>query len=425
MNRVAFTAFLTILALATPALQAAMPNENTIFSPTVKTVLLFKAGFELSAPVYTLNSEEGLVLSFDDLSPDLKRYQYTIVHCQADWTLTNGLLLMEYIDGREEEEVEKFEYSFNTTVPYIHYSTPIPGKSLKPKISGNYLVKVYLDDPDKPVFIWRFMVVEASPVSVDVTIDQAEKMESRYSKQQVNLKINTEGLSLSTPSREIMPVVIQNDCWDNALYIQRPKAIRGTTLDYSWDDNNVFNGGNEFRSFDVKSLQYQSARVRKIEYDTLWQVYLIDDASRATKNYVSDPDINGRRLIKNEENTQNSDIEADYVRVHFFLLPSMAWPGTTVYLFGALSNWQLSDYNKMRYNPFTKKYEITLFLKQGYYDYMYLMPDAGTGYGNPEYIEGNHWETENQYMVLVYLRELAGYYDRLIGISEVNTRSQQ
>ena len=402
-----------------------MPNENTILSPTIKTVLLFKTGFELSAPVYKLNSDESLVLSFDDLSPDLKRYQYTIVHCQADWTVTEGLLVMEYIDGREEEEIEKFEYSFNTTVPYIHYSTPIPGKYLKPKISGNYLVKVYIDDPEKPVLIWRFMAVESSPVSIEVTIDQAERMEDRYSKQQVNLKVNTEGMSLSTPSKEIMPVVIQNDCWDDALYITRPKAIRGTVLDYTYDDNNVFNGGNEFRSFDLKSLQYQSVRVRKIEYDTAWQVYLVDDASRATKNYVSDPDINGRRLIKNEENTQNSDIEADYVKVHFYLLPSMSWPGTTVYLFGALTNWQLSDASKMKYNPFTKKYELTLYLKQGYYDYMYLMPDAGSAFGNPSYIEGNHWETENQYMVLIYLKELSGYYDRLVGVSEVNTRSQQ
>jgi len=36
------------------------------------------------------------------------------------------------------------------------------------------------------------------------------------------------------------------------------------------------------------------------------------------------------------------------------------------------------------------------------------------------YIEGNHWQTENNYTILVYLRDATAVYDQLIGFKTIN-----
>jgi hypothetical protein len=297
-----------------------LPNENRVYGNKIKTVLLYKEGFEMSAPVMNLNSGEHLRLSFDELDPDLKRFRYTIRHCEADWTTSSELVVSDYIDGFQDDAINDFAYSYNTTANYIHYSLVFPTSNLRPKISGNYIIIVFQDDPDNVVLTWRFMAVENSALSVTANARQANNVSDRFTRQQVDFTIEYNGMTINDPTREIKIVITQNDRWDNAVRGLTPRFVRGTSLDYTDEPQSLFNGGNEFRSFDIKSLLYQSERIRKIDYDKSgYNVYLLDDQRRTFKNYVTDKEINGRKLIKNEEHAQNSDIEADYAYVHFFL----------------------------------------------------------------------------------------------------------
>jgi hypothetical protein len=405
--------------------QEGFPNENRVYTSSIHTVLLYKEGFEMSAPVIRLNSSERLVLSFDDLREEQQEYHITIRHCRADWTTTPDMLQSEYIWGTQDEEIVQTDNSFNTTVPYIHYSIVFPTANMRPKISGNYLLIVYSTDPDKPDITWRFMVAEPSTVAVDAEITQSDRMEERFSHQQINFKVDMAGFPLSDPKREVEVVVLQNDRWDNALYAGNPRFVKGNELDYSYDEKNSFPGGNEFRGFDLKSLRTQSMRVRRIDWDgTNWQVWLLDDVNRAAKNYVTDPDINGRRLIKNDDNAVRSEIESDYAWVHFAFPFTPPAPDMKLYLFGALTNMAMGPGNEMVFNPVTKKYELDLFLKQGFYNYIYVTKQSGQTAGDAALTEGNHWETENQYMILVYLHELGGLYDRLVAVQDVNSRDR-
>jgi hypothetical protein len=108
------------LAICANTSYADIPNVNRIYTPTINTVLLHQPGDEFTPPVISLNPGDGLVLSFDDLDDQLRRYRYTIRHCTFDWKTTEGLFVSEYIDGISEVEILKFAYSFNTTTPYIH-----------------------------------------------------------------------------------------------------------------------------------------------------------------------------------------------------------------------------------------------------------------------------------------------------------------
>jgi hypothetical protein len=398
------------------------PNENRIYDPKIHTVLLHKDGFEMAMPLFMLNSGEKLQLSFDDLDVSLKTYRFTIRHCTADWETTTDMMITDYIDGMQEEIIDDFDYSYNTTVEYIHYTAQFPSFNMSPRISGNYLLIVYVDDPEAPLITRRFMVVEPSPVSVSAGIIRSDSPLEGYSHQQVDFTVNMPGFVWSNPTREIKIVIMQNERWDNAIFNPEPRFIRGTELDFTFSPKLSFNGGNEFRALDIKSLRYQTENIRLIDWDGEYHVYLLDDMSRARKPYVLIHDLNGRKLIENDEYAEYSSVEADYAWVHFSIPSSSMIPGGKFYLLGALADYRLAPPNEMVYDPASKRYACSLFLKQGYYDYLYAFKPNGSTVGDVAFFEGNHWETENQYTIFIYWHPLSGLYDQLVAVHNFNSK---
>ena len=131
-------------------------------------------------------------------------------------------------------------------------------------------------------------------------------------------------------------------------------------------------------------------------------------------------DLNGNRSIESE-NSNNHSTESDYVWVHFTLPYDFPLVNGNLYLMGALTDWQFTEDAKMTYNFEKKVYEGTLYLKQGYYNYMYVFLEDGQKAGDATLIEGNHFETENDYSVYVYHRQEGSKYDELIGIQHFNS----
>jgi hypothetical protein len=399
-----------------------LPNVNKVYLPGIKTVLLFKNGFEMSVPVMNITNGEKLKLSFDDLNQDLKRFRFTVRHCESDWSTSSELRPSDYIDGFLDDAIDDFGYSYNTTTNFTHYSLVFPTSNLKLKLSGNYIIEVFLDDPENVVLTWRFMVTESTALTIAGSAHQANDISHRYTHQQVDFTLEYNGMIINNPTRELKIVVSQNDRWDNAVRGINPRFVSGSSLDYTELPQCVFNGSNEYRAFDIKSLLYQTERIKKIDYENKqYHVYLLDDQKRPFKNYVTDKQINGRKLIKNEVNTKNSDIEADYAYVHFFLPYDAPVPNSQIYILGAVTDWQLNDSSRMDYNLQRKGYEKTLFVKQGYYNYLYIVKDLKSGRADETSIEGNHFETENMYTIWVYYRPAGAQYDRLIAVQDFNS----
>ena len=261
--------------LSSACFAVGIPTGNHCYDPSIKTIRVFKEGLELSPPIIQLKSTERLQISFDDLDPEIKRYKLTIMHCTSNWQTFSELPVSDYIDGYYEENIEQFEYSYNTDVKYIHFKTTFPTDNMRPKISGNYLLVVYEEDPSQMAFTARFMIVETTPVTALGKIVQSSVIENHDTRQQIDFVVRLNGFQVSDVGREIRVVLQQNGRWDNTLLISKPRFARSDELDYRYDESISFNGGNQFRSFDTKSLIYQSERIAKISYDTTNQVFFI------------------------------------------------------------------------------------------------------------------------------------------------------
>jgi hypothetical protein len=176
----------------------------------------------------------------------------------------------------------------------------------------------------------------------------------------------------------------------------------------------IFDAGNEYRRFEIIDMYDYTQNVDRISFqDPYYHATLFTDNPHITYRY--DHDNNGRYLIRNH-NSNNSDIESDYLYIDFTLSMNKLYSGD-IYLRGDFSGNAVTDQWKMEYDDSKKAYTITALLKQGAYNYQYILVDSNTNSSLTAKTEGDCYETKNEYMVLVYYRETGSRYDRLVGIS--------
>jgi len=390
-------------------------NKDKVYDENIQTVLLYQLGDQLTDPIIELNSKDKLMLEFDDLSEKSYIFRYTIIHCDKDWN-TSDLDPIDYIDGFTEGDITEYAFSLNAIPSYIHYRAIIPSPDMKIKYSGNYILKVYLDndDDENVIFTKRFFVYEPQvTIATDIPY-YPKKLEYTKHKQQIDLMIHTPDIFNSQADQRIKVFIRQNGRWDNMKKNLAPTTVFSNKLEYNYSDGIVFNGGNQFRFFDMKSFYYQAPNIARIINDQDgYEVILHTDYSRANKEYETYTDIFGMRLIK-ARNDQQTNIEGEYAWVDFTLkIPK--FENADVYVIGALNDWQLNRNNKMQYDDRYRAYTLSMFLKQGYYNYAYGVVAHGQTKADVTLIEGDHWDTQNQYKVYVYYRNVVPEYDRLVG----------
>jgi hypothetical protein len=395
--------------------------SNHIYSEKIRTVQIYKDGWNLSYPIIKLKSNDKLDFSFDLLGDQSDNYYYTFLHCDKDWNKSD-LLPGDFLAGDSDNPIEDYVNSFNTTVSYIHYKLSFPNERVSLKLSGNYILKIYpADKPEDPAITQRFIVTEDAG-RISVTVHRPEMTKENNTKQQVDFVVNYTGLSLNDPTRNVYAFILQNGRWDNAKRNLKPDFFGNNELKYnSLSDKNIFSGGNEYRYFDIKSIKHPTEFISRIDYVIPnYNVYLKPSENREFKPYFYWKDFNGNYYIAFQEG-KNPDIEADYVYVYFTLPSDQAIQGGKMYISGNLNNWILDKNNLMNYNNSRKEYECTILLKQGWYNYEYDFLKDGDTNATLSLFEGNHYETENDYIVLVYYRNPNERYDRVIASVIANT----
>lgn len=400
----------------------AQQNPDAIYNPSIKSVRFHMYGDQESMPLYKLNSSDKLELHFDDIDTRLKSYYYTYQLCDYNWQPVN-LSTFDYVKGFTQQRITTYRFSSIAYTRYTHYQAVIPDNNSLPSRSGNYLLKVFLDgDTSKTVFT-RGMLVLDGKASVSAQVIQPFGAQLFNSHQRVKFSVNLKGINSFDASRQIKVKVLQNYRWDNAAGGIAPTFVRGNILEYNNEANFVFPGGKEWRWLDLRSLRLLSDRIDSSQdKKTSVDIFVRPDIDRNAQRYVYYKDLDGLYLASTYE-TINPYWQGDYATVHFkFATPSQTpYQDKDLYLIGQLTDYQLNDNSKMTFNSDKGLYEGQLFLKQGYYDYSYLLVDQHDPTQQTQ-LEGNYWETENTYTILVYFRSFTDQSEQLIGVARVNSR---
>lgn len=382
--------------------------------PNIKTVI-FKGPTDDQFPIVPLN--ETISLEFDDLSASEQDYYYKIVHCNYDWT-PSQLLKSQYLDGVDNQRITDYENSYTTLQPYSNYRLTIPNNYVSLKVTGNYMLEIY-NSRNELQFSRRFVLYKDA-VKVAATVKRSRDFNFLNEKQVLQFSIASAGFPWVNPKQEVKVALIQNYHWDSALYNIKPQYTIGNELIYKYDKETSFFGGNEYLNFDTSDLRAPTSAISKITYEDLYNHFLFADQMRADRPYTYFPDINGDFVVRTLQGDEASR-EAEYSLVHFKLPYNELFGLKKVYIYGKFNNYQLEDENQMTYNSDSGFMEGTLLLKQGFYNYKYVVVDD-KGHISPNAVGGNFHFTENQYIILVYYRNFGDLYDSVIGLGSANSR---
>lgn len=417
VKKAAILFLLAVFMSGSIASQAA-DTMTGVFKDRVKSLQAAVNGDVSAPPVITLGTSDHITFTFDHLAEDREFLRYSLVHCNADWQ-PSQLVSSEYLDGFNEGRVDDYAFSQVTTVHYVNYSLTIPNAEMAPLLSGNYLLRVYPEnDPDDVWLQCRFMVSEQN-AAVMARVSSRTDVDYNREHQQLEVVVDTEKSAVEDPFNDLTVMIQQNGRYDNEVALRQPLRMSGRHVShYEHLPKLIFDAGNEYRRFETVSTTYPGMRVEDIEYrDPYYHMSLYPDEPRTEDMYLYDQTQHGRFYIR-EYNSDASDTEADYVVVHFSLeTPEI--PDAMVFIDGDMVCRRFDPESLMTYNRATGRYERVMLLKQGSYNYQYLVVPKGESRGYTGAIEGDKYQTVNEYLIKVYYRHPGDRYDRLIGVTAI------
>lgn len=413
---------LSIIFYLTSTYTFSQAYHTQAISDDIYTVQVNKNNDWSSYPIIALNGNDYVHISFDRISEDsMNRLRYRIIHCDAYWKRSSSISEIDYLSGFNDNPIDDYASSLNTTVEYTHFAINMPNNDVNVKLSGNYVVEVYEDGaPDEVLLTACFSVVEPQ-VSIAPSITSNTDIDTNKGHQQLSFSILHQNLNIRDPFTELKIFAWQNNRLDTERHQIKPTYVSSDRLIYEHNRNLIFEAGNEYRRFETSSYRYNGLNVEHIEYNRPnYTMYIVPDKIRAGRSYSYDQDQNGRFYIRSND-TNDSEVESDYFNT-VFTLPMDSPIGEDIFINGNFTDNNFTDKYRMKYDEEHRQYYIALLLKQGLYNYQYLTK-SGASYSTAK-IEGNYFETENEYQIFVYYRPSGQRYDSLIGVQNIQSRSK-
>ncbi len=428
MKKTLLYIMLMLFAVTLQAQHHLPPCVDRVYSDKVKTVQLYAYGEQTNEPLVSIdNMMRQLTLSFDVLSNDAEVLNYTFIHCTNDWKPTE-IQRIKYVEGFDSDYIESYAFSMNTLVDYVHYEMALPNETMRPSLSGNYLLIVYSNDDltaENLLFTRRFMVLDDRAVIEARVPRYANQLDLSDTHQQLDVHVMMSEMPMANIQDCAHLTVRQNGRWDNAVSHLSPSYVYPDYISFENNGNMVFEACNEYRRFNTSNLKYQSENIAYIrQLDPYFMVAIEECSPRARKPFVTQEDINGGKYIYIEGESYDNATEADYVMTDFFYRYNPPLTHEDVYVLGALSDWNLDGSNKMVYDYEAGGYRCDMLLKQGYYNFLIVTADKCEGMAHvahTDITEGNFWGTENTYHLYFYYYNMIKGYDELIGYATVKS----
>lgn len=402
-----------ILSIAASVAAYATDTRTAIFDNNFRSLRACTESNYYAPPVVELDGDDRVRIEFDEISPEMRYMRYSLLHCDANWQ-PSQLVESDYVDGFNEADIEEYDFSSGTFANYVHYGISLPNEDMPILLSGNYLLRVYSEeDSENTLLQVRFSIVEKA---VDIFAEVTSRTDIDYNKshQQVAVTVDTKDYRVENMYADLKVVVTQNARSDNEAIVTNPLRVSSNKAFFEHDRKLIFPAGNEFRRFEMTTTNYIGMGIDRYAYhDPFYHAELKIDEPRCYGSYTYDQTQYGRFTIR-ESNAFDSNTGADYMIVHFALdIPRQS--GGDIFVDGEFTQHNFTNANRMHFNEATNRYELDMPLKQGAYNYQYLWLPHGSKAALTAPIEGDFYQTVNEYQIKVYNRRLGERYDRLIG----------
>ncbi|MBR6128194.1 MAG: DUF5103 domain-containing protein [Bacteroidaceae bacterium] len=402
------------LSLLSVCAVVASAQQTRSLDEQIRTVRVIVDDNPFLPPVARLGTP--VEISFDHLSHAYTRYIYKVELCNADWTPASDVFESDYLQGFNGRPIEDYETSLNTTVLYTHYRVSFPNEDTRLLLPGNYRVSVYADEVDaseEPVLEACFSLLR-NEMGISAQVSSNTDIDFNQHHHQVTYSLGYGERRVVDPERELHTVVMQNRRWDNAVVDLPPNIRKANGAEWTHRRELIFPAGAEFHKFEILDVRLNGMGIDRMEwYEPEYHATLLP--SMPLRNYTYDQDVNGGYVVRCTDG-YDDDTETEYLFVHF-LLQTPPLRGGDVYVCGQWDNGFPDPQCLMKYNEQRHAYECGVLLKQGYYNYQFRQLSP-SGVGLTALTEGDFYQTENEYIILVYHRPQGSRYDALVGFAQ-------
>lgn len=409
---------IAVLLLSFFCLSVTAQVETEIAPPYNIKTASFVQNNQNVVPIFRLG--ESFEFQFDDLYGNEADYYYEITHCDYNWVPTD-IPKSEYLSGFDSQKIQLYVNSFNTLQIFTHYQLSIPNNYTSIKLSGNYVLTIL--NSDKEVVMKRYFVLYENMVSVPLKIRRPRTVKYIYSKHNLDFEINGDQIPFQNPTQNLKVILLQNGNFNTAIRNIVPQYNLGNVFIYKYDMETQFWAGNEFLNFDTKDIKNANNYVSFVNSENeIYNTHLYVNNAKSSFPYSNYADLNGN-FSERKFDAENNKIESDYSWVYFSLSAPLANPNSSVYVVGMFNNYAMTPENKMDFNTKNGLYEKAILIKQGFTNYQYVTVNNKGFIDSENAIDGNFYQTENDYTVLVYYKSNTDRYVKVIGKGSANSQN--
>jgi len=382
----------------------------------IKSLKTYASGREHSFPVIVFDKENPSRITIEfDIDSDYQPFLNIVFKfCDKNWQPYDNIFLVN--QGHNVERNLWFErLPNNVRGARYHFKKNFPSDNVWFPFSGKWVY--YITDSQDENLIYgegKFIVVYPG-VKLNAEIETSRLEGVRASNETRTFTITTNFIlpdSLFASNIDEVEIIENQKVYDPVIITRQ---LFNNNRYYDWDGGNKFSfiakdifPGNEYRQVDTRDYNIFNS------YNVFAHRDIIETSQTNSRYYR---DLNGGSVLMNYKN-ENSE----YLFVTFRLsLPSEF--NKKVFLVGSFNDWDIWFNYEMQKNE--SLYETTVELKRGIYDYQFVTGDEVNGsITNLNWIEleGNNWETDNEYHVFLYYKEPErGNYDRLLGYVKISS----
>ena len=369
----------------------------------IKSIELFDLKSGKGKIIYDINDD--IILSFDNLYITAQDFYLEIEHNDYKWN-KSVIRKNEFLDGYDDVRIKNYKNSYNTIQDYINYQFNLSNNEFKIKKSGNYKIIVN-DENGNLIFEEKLIIREKNSTGV-IEITRTDNINYSESSHQLKVTMPCNSCEINSNQYDYVMVIYKNNNLNNPFILYEPDYSLAGNFIY---DNLIFNAGSEYLNFDNSKVLDSSSEIMEVRINESYETILYPDI--LGNKYSLESDLNGS--FKTFSTNNNPRNELEYSLVHFKLsLENFNFNPleNDVFIVGDFNRHIISESYKL---DFRGKYlEKKILLKQGFYNYKYVIDDSKNDVKN-------FWQTDNNYTAILYEKDRFNGYFKIISLASKNS----